>query len=116
MTTTTTPTVVRHGPALPIVAAVLGVLAVPLSWFLTIVSWPVIVGSIVCGAIALRRRDRMWGFGLAAIILAVFSVVMMLLVPLLLYSLLSFGFGAEEDPWSGYWAFCWDLWTQPFSG
>src|SRR5690606_41611669 len=85
--TTTSAAAVRpaaRGPAQPLIAFGLGMLSLALVIPFTVVAWPLMVAGLVCGIVAVRRRHRMRGWGVAAIVLVALAVLAMFVPPALL--------------------------------
>jgi hypothetical protein len=109
--TTTSAAAVRpasRGPALPLIAFGLGVLSLALVIPFTVVAWPLMVAALVCGIVAVRRRHRMRGWGVAAIVLVALAVLAMLVPPALL-TFLAFAAGARSDAAGDWWNMFWGL-------
>jgi hypothetical protein len=98
----------RRGPALPLIAFGLGVLSLALVIPFTVVAWPLMVAALVCGMVAVRRRHRMRGWGVAAIVLVALAVLAMLVPPALL-TFLAFAAGARSDAAGAWWNMFWGL-------
>src|SRR5690606_39299116 len=67
-TSTTSPgEATRRGPARAFIAAALGLVSMPLVFFFALAAWPLMIVGFALAAVSIRRRDRVWGFGAAAI-------------------------------------------------
>ncbi len=99
---------VSRGPALPLIAFGLGVLSLALVIPFTVVAWPLMVAALVCGIVAVRRRHRMRGWGVAAIVLVALAVLAMFVPPALL-TFLAFAAGARSDVAGDWWNMFWGL-------
>jgi hypothetical protein len=98
----------RRGPALPLIAFGLGVLSLALVIPFTVAAWPLMVAGLVCGIVAVRRRHRMRGWGVAAIVLVALAVLAMFVPPALL-TFLAFAAGARSDAAGDWWNMFWGL-------
>ena len=98
----------RRGPALPLIAFGLGVVSLALVIPYTVVAWPLMVASLVCGIIAIRRRHRMRGWAVAAIVLVVLAVIAMFVPPALL-TFFAYAAGARSDAAADWWVMFWGL-------
>lgn len=109
----------RRGWVLPGVALLAALVSLPLAFVFALVAWPLMLVALVCAIIGIRRRDRMWGLGVAAIIVVVFGLIGMFVGPLLL-TLLAFAAGARSDDaglwWEMFWGLCWYSWLGPLAG
>lgn len=95
-------------PALPLIAFGLGVLSLALVIPFTVVAWPLMVAGLACGIVAVRRRHRMRGWGVAAIVLVALAVIAMFVPPALL-TCLAFAAGARSDAAGDWWNMFWGL-------
>jgi hypothetical protein len=74
----------------------------------TVVAWPLMVAALVCGIVAVRRRHRMRGWSVAAIVLVALAVLAMFVPPALL-TFLAFAAGARSDAAGDWWNMFWGL-------
>lgn len=116
---TATSTTTRRGPARPLIAAALGLVSMPLVFFFALAAWPLMIAGFALAVISIRRRDRMWGFGVAAIVAVCLAAVGMFVTPALLL-MLAWAAGGRfaefGDAWNMFWGLAWYSWLGPLAG
>lgn len=116
---TATSTTTRRGSARPLLAATLGLVSVPLVFVFAIAAWPLMIVGFVLAVVSIRRRDRMWGFGVAAIVAVCLAVVGMFVTPALMF-MLAWAVGGRFDEfaeaWNMFWGLAWYSWLGPLAG
>lgn len=109
----------RHGPELPLTANGLGAISLGIMAILPLAAWPFMIAALVCGIIAIRRKGRLWGFGVSAVVIFFIALAVMFALPLaLLFLTWAFGGDLSADPggvWSRFWEMCWEIWLGPLA-
>ena len=105
---------VRPGSGLPIASFLVSVPALVLSIPFGLLCFVFGTLAIVFGSISIRKRHRLWGMGLAGLIIAAVGIAITIVVPSLMFAILAMGWGAGDSPFLMYLAFCWSMWLGPF--
>lgn len=119
-TSTTTPgEATRRGPARPLIAAALGLVSMPLVFVFALAAWPLMIAGFVLAVVSIRRRDRVWGFSVAAIVALCLAVGGMFVPPALLF-MFAWALGGRFDEfaeaWAMFWGLAWNSWLGPLAG